>query len=187
MIDEQGYGDRHSAAAVGGSTTSSSSVSFVRQQTQMEKAWWFRCDTVTGEAVRTDRKRSYSKMEHHHIAIPIPVTDVHLPELEMTIMDLQRTLTAPIPLNLQAKVAKMVTETFGEMLFTPKKESLAEFLSPESLKRRFIMSTKPPKEYVKAKEAKPSGNSSQKEQDASVEKGHSKYYEDSDMTCVRII
>ncbi|KAL7588888.1 hypothetical protein Lser_V15G41447 [Lactuca serriola] len=29
-------------------------------------------------------------MEHHHIAIPIPLTDHHLPELEMTIMDLQR-------------------------------------------------------------------------------------------------
>ena len=65
----------------------------------------------------------------------------------------------------------MVTETFGEMLFTPKKESLVDFLSSGSLKRRFIISTKPPKEYVKAKEAKPSGNSSQKEQDSSVEKG----------------
>ncbi|KAL7588883.1 hypothetical protein Lser_V15G41448 [Lactuca serriola] len=73
--------------------------------------------------------------------------------------------------DLQANLAKMVTETFGEMLLTPKKEGLAEFLSPESLKKRFIISTKPPKEYVKAKAAKPSGNSSQKEQDSSVEKG----------------
>ncbi|CAH1424962.1 unnamed protein product [Lactuca virosa] len=71
--------------------------------------------------------------------------------------------------DLQAKVAKMVTETFGEILFTPKTESLAEFPSPESLKRRVIISTKPPKEYLKAKEAKPSGNSSQKEKDSSVE------------------
>ncbi|CAN1259364.1 Phosphoinositide phospholipase C 2 [Linum perenne] len=53
--------------------------------------------------------------------------------------------------DLQAKVAEMVTQTFGDILFTPDSECLKEFPSPESLKRRIIISTKPPKEYLKAK------------------------------------
>lgn len=63
----------------------------------------------------------------------------------------------------------MVTETFGDMLFAPGTESLAEFPSPEFLKRRIIISTKPPKEYLKGKETKASGNGSQKENDSSAE------------------
>lgn len=61
----------------------------------------------------------------------------------------------------------MVTETFGEALFTPPgSECLKEFPSPESLKRRFIISTKPPKEYLQVKKGKESeNNSSQKEKD----------------------
>ncbi|KAL1819097.1 hypothetical protein ACET3Z_013966 [Daucus carota] len=51
---------------------------------------------------------------------------------------------------LQAKVAKMVTETFGDMLFISGSESLAEFPSPELLKRKIIISTKPPKEYLES-------------------------------------
>ncbi|CAN0909707.1 Phosphoinositide phospholipase C 2 [Linum grandiflorum] len=53
--------------------------------------------------------------------------------------------------DLQAKVAEMVTQTFGDILFTPDSECLKEFPSPESLKKRIIISTKPPKEYLKAK------------------------------------
>ncbi|XP_010535594.1 PREDICTED: phosphoinositide phospholipase C 2-like isoform X2 [Tarenaya hassleriana] len=50
--------------------------------------------------------------------------------------------------ELQAKVAEMVTQTFGDILFTPPAgECLKEFPSPESLKKRIIISTKPPKEY----------------------------------------
>ena len=45
----------------------------------------------------------------------------------------------------------MVTQTFGDILFTPGSECLKEFPSPESLKRRIIISTKPPKEYLEAK------------------------------------
>ncbi|KAJ6909791.1 phosphoinositide phospholipase C 2-like [Populus alba x Populus x berolinensis] len=56
--------------------------------------------------------------------------------------------------DLQAKVAQMVTQTFGDILFTPGSECLKEFPSPESLKRRIIISTKPPKEYLEAKEIK---------------------------------
>ncbi|XP_008789093.2 phosphoinositide phospholipase C 2-like isoform X1 [Phoenix dactylifera] len=56
--------------------------------------------------------------------------------------------------DLQAKVAEMVTETFGDMLYYPDKDSIEEFPSPEALKRRIILSTKPPKEYLEAKDDK---------------------------------
>ncbi|KAI5434101.1 1-phosphatidylinositol phosphodiesterase, variant 2 [Lathyrus oleraceus] len=56
--------------------------------------------------------------------------------------------------DLQAKVAEMVTQTFGDILFVPGSESLKEFPSPESLKKRIIISTKPPKEYLETKEVK---------------------------------
>nr|TKR74603.1 phosphoinositide-specific phospholipase C family protein [Populus alba] len=48
--------------------------------------------------------------------------------------------------DLQSKVAEMVTQTFGGMLFYPESDSLVQFPSPESLKHRIIISTKPPKE-----------------------------------------
>lgn len=63
----------------------------------------------------------------------------------------------------------MVTETFGDMLFTPDAESLAEFRSPESLKRRIIISTKPPKEYLKSQDSKAGGMGSQRENDTATE------------------
>ncbi|XP_010264635.1 PREDICTED: phosphoinositide phospholipase C 2 isoform X2 [Nelumbo nucifera] len=53
--------------------------------------------------------------------------------------------------DLQAKVAEMVTQTFQDVLFTPESECLMEFPSPESLKQRIVISTKPPKEYLQAK------------------------------------
>lgn len=53
--------------------------------------------------------------------------------------------------DLQAKVAEMITQTFGDLLFSPGPEPLREFPSPESLKKRVIISTKPPKEYLQAK------------------------------------
>ncbi|WJX32445.1 1-phosphatidylinositol phosphodiesterase, variant 2 [Trifolium repens] len=56
--------------------------------------------------------------------------------------------------DLQAKVAQMVTQTFGDILFCPSTEGLKEFPSPDSLKKRIIISTKPPKEYLEAKEGK---------------------------------
>ncbi|XP_073140329.1 phosphoinositide phospholipase C 2-like [Henckelia pumila] len=61
--------------------------------------------------------------------------------------------------DLQAKVAEMITQTFGEMLFSPGPESLRQFPSPESLKKRVIISTKPPKEYLKASDSKNEINS----------------------------
>lgn len=44
----------------------------------------------------------------------------------------------------------MITRIFGEMLFTPGSGLLRELPSPELLKRRIILSTKPPKEYSEA-------------------------------------
>ncbi|XP_022730851.1 phosphoinositide phospholipase C 2-like isoform X2 [Durio zibethinus] len=55
--------------------------------------------------------------------------------------------------NLQKKVAKMVTETFGEMLYCTETEILEQFPSPELLKRRVLISTKPPKEYLEGNTA----------------------------------
>ncbi|GJY33227.1 phosphoinositide phospholipase C 2-like protein [Tanacetum coccineum] len=78
------------------------------------------------------------------------------------------TLEDHLTTDLQAKVAKMVTETFGDMLFTPDAESLSEFRSPESLKKRVIISTKPPKEYLKSQESKAGAMGSQRENDAAT-------------------
>ncbi|XP_022742211.1 phosphoinositide phospholipase C 2-like isoform X2 [Durio zibethinus] len=64
--------------------------------------------------------------------------------------------------DLQAKVAEMVTQTFGDILFSPGSECLKEFPSPESLKKRIIISTKPPKEYLEAKEVKDKENESER-------------------------
>ncbi|XP_058075013.1 phosphoinositide phospholipase C 6-like isoform X2 [Magnolia sinica] len=66
---------------------------------------------------------------------------------------------------LQAKVAEMLTQTFGEMLFYPGGDCLAELPSPEALKNRIIISTKPPKEYLETKPFKVKLKQSQKEKD----------------------
>ncbi|KVI09936.1 hypothetical protein Ccrd_011648 [Cynara cardunculus var. scolymus] len=47
--------------------------------------------------------------------------------------------------NLQAKVAKMVTEIFGDVLYSPEAGDNDEFPSPGALKYRIILSTKLPK------------------------------------------
>ncbi|KAK0605830.1 hypothetical protein LWI29_031152 [Acer saccharum] len=49
---------------------------------------------------------------------------------------------------LQEKVAQMVTKVFGDMLH--QSGHLDEFPSPESLKKKVLISTKPPEEYPKA-------------------------------------
>ncbi|RZC78237.1 hypothetical protein C5167_002455 [Papaver somniferum] len=56
--------------------------------------------------------------------------------------------------DLQSKVAKMITETYGKMLFNPAKEGSAESHSPESLKYRILISTKPPKKRQEPKDIK---------------------------------
>ncbi|KAG6499852.1 hypothetical protein ZIOFF_039647 [Zingiber officinale] len=84
--------------------------------------------------------------EHAFSASPYPV-----------IITLEDHLTP----DLQAKVAEMVVETFGDLLYYPDSESPNEFPSPESLKKRIIISTKPPKEYLAAKNDKEKNGNSQ--------------------------
>lgn len=64
----------------------------------------------------------------------------------------------------------MVTQVFGDILFTCGTECLSEFPSPESLKGRIIISTKPPKEYLESKKTSEKENGSQKGKKSSEEK-----------------
>ena len=68
----------------------------------------------------------------------------------------------------------MITQTFGDILFTPGSEGLREFPSPESLKKRIIISTKPPKEYLEAKDIKEKEGDSQRGKAASDEEARRK-------------
>uniref|UniRef100_A0ACD5WSY6 Uncharacterized protein n=1 Tax=Avena sativa TaxID=4498 RepID=A0ACD5WSY6_AVESA len=61
------------------------------------------------------------------------------------------TLEDHLPPELQDKVAKMVLEVFGSILYYPEEEHPKELPSPEDLKGRILLSTKPPKEYLEAK------------------------------------
>ncbi|XP_014503861.1 phosphoinositide phospholipase C 2 [Vigna radiata var. radiata] len=50
--------------------------------------------------------------------------------------------------SLQGKVAKMLVDTFGDMLFYPENpHQMREFPSPERLKKKILISTKPPESY----------------------------------------
>nr|AAK01711.1 phosphoinositide-specific phospholipase C [Oryza sativa Indica Group] len=64
--------------------------------------------------------------------------------------------------DLQDKAAKMVLEVFGDILYYPDKDHLKEFPSPQDLKGRVLLSTKPPKEYLQAKD----GNAATIKEDA---------------------
>ncbi|KAI4383889.1 hypothetical protein MLD38_009680 [Melastoma candidum] len=88
--------------------------------------------------------------EHAFHASPYPV-----------VITLEDHLTA----DLQEKVAQMLTQTFGDMLYYPEAE-LKEFPSPEELKYRVLISTKPPKEYLEAKNEKQDSSLSQKDKDS---------------------
>lgn len=48
----------------------------------------------------------------------------------------------------------MVMQIFGDMLYYPESGCLEEFPSPEELKHKIILSTKPPKEYLESKNIK---------------------------------
>ncbi|KAK1409358.1 hypothetical protein QVD17_35884 [Tagetes erecta] len=76
--------------------------------------------------------------EHAFVKSPYPV-----------IITLEDHLTP----NLRPKVAEMATEIFGDMLYYPKTGDDVddEFPSPEELKHRIILSTKPPKELLETK------------------------------------
>lgn len=66
----------------------------------------------------------------------------------------------------------MIVQTFGEMLFTPGSSLLREFPSPESLKRRIIISTKPPKEYLAGKVNKAKKRSREKGHGSPEDEAH---------------
>ncbi|KAI3731141.1 hypothetical protein L1987_62324 [Smallanthus sonchifolius] len=76
--------------------------------------------------------------EHAFVKSPYPV-----------IITLEDHLTP----SLQAKVAEMVTSTFGDMLYFPKASDKEELPSPDALKHQIILSTKPPKEYLQSKKS----------------------------------
>ncbi|XP_024990257.1 phosphoinositide phospholipase C 6-like isoform X2 [Cynara cardunculus var. scolymus] len=82
--------------------------------------------------------------------------------------------------NLQAKVAEMVTNTFGEMLYCPKPSDKDEFPSPDSLRHQIILSTKPPKEYLRSKN--PRKERSSLDKDSSEEESNSDQ-DDDDESC----
>ena len=63
----------------------------------------------------------------------------------------------------------MVTETFGDMLFRPETEYLSEFPSPEQLKKRIIISTKPPKEYLDTQSSSKGREGKKKTKDSAEE------------------
>ncbi|KAL3521211.1 hypothetical protein ACH5RR_019360 [Cinchona calisaya] len=92
--------------------------------------------------------------EHAFVKSPYPV-----------IITLEDHLTP----DLQAKVAEMVIQIFGEMLYFPESGHLEEFPSPEALKHRIILSTKPPKEYLELNNQKEGETSSPVKKDSSEE------------------
>lgn len=51
----------------------------------------------------------------------------------------------------------MLTQIIGEMLYYPETDSMEKFPSPESLKDRILISTKPPKEYLEDEPSSPKG------------------------------
>ncbi|XP_024526311.1 phosphoinositide phospholipase C 2 isoform X1 [Selaginella moellendorffii] len=54
---------------------------------------------------------------------------------------------------LQAKAAEIITRNLGDLLYLPDAQTTCiEFPSPASLKKRILISTKPPKEYLAAVE-----------------------------------
>ncbi|KAL5102389.1 hypothetical protein RYX36_006716 [Vicia faba] len=66
------------------------------------------------------------------------------------------TLEDHLKADLQKKAAQMITQTFGDMLFYPNDENLNNIPSPEELKHRIMISTKPPKEYLNSKSVRES-------------------------------
>lgn len=51
-------------------------------------------------------------------------------------------------------LVQLIKQKFGDMLFISESEQMAEFPSPDDLKGKIIVSTKPPKEYLQTKSGK---------------------------------
>ncbi|OUZ99098.1 C2 calcium-dependent membrane targeting [Macleaya cordata] len=71
--------------------------------------------------------------------------------------------------KLRVKVAEMLTQTFEDMLFFPESECLEEFPSPEALKHRILISTKPPSVYLEGTSFKDKGKVSPEDEASSKE------------------
>lgn len=80
------------------------------------------------------------------------------------------TLEDHLTVDLQEKAAHMITETFGEQLYYRESDCLEEFPSPEALKHRIIISTKPPKEYLDIDRPKGKESSASLEEEAAYDK-----------------
>lgn len=73
----------------------------------------------------------------------------------------------------------MVTTTFGPLLYAPATDPIEEFRSPNSLKKKVLISTKPPKEYLETQDPEGKGNlqrlkTSSKKEVAQIGKSYSK-------------
>ncbi|KAK1436812.1 hypothetical protein QVD17_02596 [Tagetes erecta] len=108
--------------------------------------------------------------EYAFVASPYPVT-----------ITLEDHLTP----DLQAKVAQMVTETFGSMLCSPESVNLEE-LTPENLKYRILISTKSPKEYLETDDVS-RRMSSQKSQVSDVDDDAWSEDESYNVCCTKIL
>lgn len=51
-------------------------------------------------------------------------------------------------------MSQMIKETFGDLLHLSESEAMPVFPSPEDLRGKIIISTKPPKEYLETKSSK---------------------------------
>ncbi|XP_071720152.1 phosphoinositide phospholipase C 2-like isoform X2 [Rutidosis leptorrhynchoides] len=90
--------------------------------------------------------------EDAEVAIDATIKEMkHLPIFHRRVLNLdaffrylfgESNLPLPFP-------PKMVTETYGDVLYTyTGTDAMKDFPSPESLKKRIVVSTKPPKEYL---------------------------------------
>ncbi|GMI72602.1 hypothetical protein like AT2G40116 [Hibiscus trionum] len=85
--------------------------------------------------------------------------------------------------ELQAIAAEMINQTFESMLYHPDTDCLTEFPSPESLKYRIMISTKPPKEYLESRLKESDDENSPKETNES--EGSESEEEDEDIKSVQ--
>lgn len=84
----------------------------------------------------------------------------------MKIYSIQKSLQVWFLLMLT--LIQMVSEVFGDILVCATSESLQEFPSPESLKGRVVISTKPPKEYLETEEKDDGSNKVHKSSEAAA-------------------
>lgn len=75
----------------------------------------------------------------------------------------------------------MISQTFGDLLICATSDSLKDFPSPESLKKRIVVSTKHPKEYLETKSSKAEDDGSVKVDKSKEEKAWGREISDIDL------